>query len=75
MFVKKIMSPDLSGSIRSYIEEVTRDVGETLELTKRPKECLFYFMDGRGVMSIYDPILGGDVYEIRRIQRSGLPLR
>ena len=65
MFVKHIMSPELSGSIRSYIEEVTLNVGETLELTSRPEECLFYFMDGRGIMSIYDPIPDGDVYEIR----------
>lgn len=66
MLVKQIMSPELSGSIRSYIEEVTLEVGETLELTDRPEECLFYFMDGRGIMSIYDPIPDGDIYEIRQ---------
>jgi mannose-6-phosphate isomerase-like protein (cupin superfamily) len=66
MNVKQIMSPKLSRSIRSYIEEVTLEIGETLKLTSRPEECLFYFLDGRGVMSIYDPIPEGDAYMIRQ---------
>jgi mannose-6-phosphate isomerase-like protein (cupin superfamily) len=66
MLVKKIMSPELSGSIRSYMEEVTLEMGESLSLTSRSEECLFYFLDGRGVISIYDPIPDGDTYMIRQ---------
>jgi mannose-6-phosphate isomerase-like protein (cupin superfamily) len=66
MHVKQIMSPEKSGSKRSYIEEATLEAGEKLLLTDRSEECLFYFLDGRGLMSVYDPVPDGDVYEVRQ---------
>ena len=60
------MSPESSGSVRSHIDECILDVGEALPLTIEPEERLFYFLDGRGVMSIYEEFPAGDVYEVRQ---------
>ena len=53
-------------SEKSVIEEVILDVGEILTLDQKPEECLFYTLDGRGLMSIYEEFPAGDVYEIRQ---------
>ncbi|MBT7914074.1 cupin domain-containing protein, partial [Candidatus Bathyarchaeota archaeon] len=63
---KIIMSPELSGSVRSYILDESLDVGEDLGVNKHPEERLYYFTDGRGLMSIYEEFPRGDVYEIRQ---------
>ena len=66
MNTRRLMSPESSGSVRSYIDECTLGVGEALHLTAEPEERLFYFLDGRGVMSIYEEFPAGDVYEVRQ---------
>jgi mannose-6-phosphate isomerase-like protein (cupin superfamily) len=63
---KMIMSPELSESVRSYILEVSVDVGEDLGVHSYPEERLYYFTDGRGIMSVYEEFPKGDVYEIRQ---------
>ena len=63
---KMIMSPELSGSVKSYILEESIDVGEDLGVKSYPEERLYYFTDGRGVMSVYEEFPRGDVYEIRQ---------
>jgi mannose-6-phosphate isomerase-like protein (cupin superfamily) len=63
---KLLLSPQNSASQRSYIEEVILGIGESLPLDQKPEECLFYYLDGRGLMSIYEEHPKGDVYEIRQ---------
>ena len=63
---KMIMSPQLSGSVRSYILDESLDVGEDLGVHRYPEERLYYFTDGRGIMSIYEEFPRGDAYEIRQ---------
>jgi len=61
---RRLLSPLNGVSERSIIEEVILDVGEILTLDQKPEECLFYTLDGRGLMSIYEE--PGDVYETRQ---------
>ena len=63
---RNLLSPESSRSERSYIEEVSLAPGESLPLVEMPEECLFYFLDGRGLMSIYEEAPAGDVYETRQ---------
>jgi mannose-6-phosphate isomerase-like protein (cupin superfamily) len=60
------MSPDISGSKRSYIDEILLELDEDLGLKEHPEERLLYFLDGRGLISIYEEFPKGDVYEIRQ---------
>ncbi|MGB1252499.1 MAG: cupin domain-containing protein [Candidatus Promineifilaceae bacterium] len=55
-----------SGSKRTAVQEITLAVGETMPFTKFPEERLYYVLDGRGIMSIYDPAPEGDIYELRQ---------
>jgi mannose-6-phosphate isomerase-like protein (cupin superfamily) len=64
--ISRLLSPETSTSIRSYIDEVELDVDEVLPLEQFPEERLFYFLYGRGIMSIYEESPKGDVYEIRQ---------
>lgn len=66
MNVKHLLSPKISGSKRSYIDEISIKAGEDSGLEAHPEERLFYFLDGRGIMSIYEEFPHGDVYEIRQ---------
>jgi mannose-6-phosphate isomerase-like protein (cupin superfamily) len=66
MKVKRIISPEFSNSKRSYLDEVEIDVDERLPIQEEPEERLYYFLSGRGIMSIYDPFPKGDVYEVRQ---------
>ncbi|MBS7630239.1 cupin domain-containing protein [Candidatus Bathyarchaeota archaeon] len=66
MKVKKILSPEISGSKRSSLDEVELEVDERLQFQEHPEERLYYFLSGRGIMSIYDPHPKGDVYEVRQ---------
>ena len=54
MKVKHLMSPDISGSKRSYIDEIHLELDEDLGLEEHPEERLLYFLDGRGLISIYE---------------------
>lgn len=64
--MKRILSPELSGSKRSIIDEGILAAGESLPLSEHPEERLYYFLSGRGLMSIYEEAPQGDVYEIRQ---------
>ena len=64
--VKRILSYENSGSKKTAIDEVELDVDESLPLQGHPEERLYYFLDGRGIMSIYEEFPKGDVYELRQ---------
>lgn len=55
-----------SGSKRTSIMEAELAPGESLPLAGYPEERLVYFLDGRGVISIYEEFPQGDVYIIRQ---------
>jgi mannose-6-phosphate isomerase-like protein (cupin superfamily) len=64
--INRLLSPETSTSTRSYIDEVELEVDEIRPLEQFPEERLFYFIYGRGIMSIYEESPNGDVYEIRQ---------
>ncbi len=66
MDIKRLLSPENSESKHSYIDRVSLEVGEDLGMQSHPEERLFYFLDGRGIMSIYEEFPRGDVYETRQ---------
>ncbi len=53
-----------SGSKRTAIDEAELAVGGRLALQGYPEERLYYFLGGRGIMSIYEQAPDGDVYEL-----------
>jgi len=63
---KRILEYEDSGSKRTAIEEVELPPDAHLPLTGHPQERLYYFLDGRGIMSIYEEAPEGDVYEVRQ---------
>lgn len=66
MNIKRLLSPENSGSKHSYIDRVSLEVSEDLGLQSHPEERLFYFLGGRGIISIYEEFPRGDVYETRQ---------
>jgi len=60
------MSPEISGSVRSYIQDISLEVGENLGISKHPEKRLYYVTDGRGIISIYEEFPRGDIYELRQ---------
>jgi mannose-6-phosphate isomerase-like protein (cupin superfamily) len=66
MISKIIMSPEISGSVRSYIQDTSLDIEEDLGVIQHPEERLYYFTDGRGIISIYEAFPRGDIYELRQ---------
>jgi mannose-6-phosphate isomerase-like protein (cupin superfamily) len=64
--VIRILQYENSGSKRTAIDEVELRVGGQLTLAAFPEERLYYFLGGRGVMSIYEEAPAGDVYELRQ---------
>ena len=63
---KNLLAAEDSGSKRTSIDEVALPVNMNLTLQGFPEERLYYFLDGRGVMSIYEEFPQGDVYELRQ---------
>ena len=63
---KKLLGTEDSGSKRTSIDEVVMPENISLPLQGFPEERLYYFLDGRGVMSIYEEFPKGDVYELRQ---------
>jgi len=55
-----------SGSKRTSIIEVEIAPGEKLPLKGLPEESLYYLLDGRGIMSIYEEFPIGDVYVLKQ---------
>jgi mannose-6-phosphate isomerase-like protein (cupin superfamily) len=64
--VKRLMEYEESGAKKTAIEEVELAVGARLPLEGHGQERLYYFLDGRGIMSIYEEAPEGDVYEVRQ---------
>jgi mannose-6-phosphate isomerase-like protein (cupin superfamily) len=62
--VSRILDYPESGSKRTAIEEVEIDVGGRIALQGYAEERLYYFLGGRGIMSIYEEAPVGDVYEL-----------
>ena len=62
----RILEYNDSGSKRTAIEQIELDTGKSLTLKGYPEERLYYFIDGRGIISIYEGFPEGDVYEIRQ---------
>jgi len=60
----QILGPD-SGAKMSAIFDIELEVGENLSFEKHTEEKIYYFLSGRGIMSIYEEGDLGDVYEIR----------
>ncbi len=57
---------DKSGSKRTAVAVTTLHPGEKTPHAEHDEERLYYFLDGRGVISIYEEFPEGDVYEIRQ---------
>lgn len=64
--VKRILDFEKSGSKKTAIEEVELAGATNLPLRGFPEERLYYVLDGRGIMSIYEESPKGDVYELRQ---------
>ncbi|MGR4890740.1 cupin domain-containing protein [Sphingopyxis sp. LARHCG72] len=47
------------------VEEITIGVGQRMDLGGFPEERLYYVLDGRGILSVYDKFPDGDTYNIR----------
>lgn len=62
--VRRIMDFEESGAKRTAIEEIELPVDGRMSLQAHPQERLYYFLDGRGIMSIYEEAPAGDVYEV-----------
>ena len=66
MEVKQLLTEEASGSKRTVVNEVSVPPGGHLPLAGHPQERLYYFTDGRGIISIYEEAPAGDVYELRQ---------
>lgn len=66
MQIKQLLTYDQSGGGKTAVIETTLPPHAHLPLTRHPEERLYYILDGRGIMSIYDPAPEGDVYELRQ---------
>jgi mannose-6-phosphate isomerase-like protein (cupin superfamily) len=55
-----------SGCQKTAVNQVTLPAKTRLPLTGYPEERLYYFLDGRGIFSIYEQAPQGDVYEMRQ---------
>ena len=64
--VSRVLDYEESGSKRTAIDEVSLAPGVHVALQSHPEERLYYFLGGRGIMSIYEEAPEGDVYEIRQ---------
>lgn len=62
--VTRVLNYQESGSKRTAIDHVELQVGGRMALAAHPEERLYYFLGGRGVMSIYEEAPAGDVYEL-----------
>ena len=61
-----VMSFEQSGAKRTAMDEIVLEVGGKTRLQGYPEERLYYVLDGRGMMSIYEQFPEGDAYELRQ---------
>lgn len=64
--VNRVLEYEDSGSKRTAVEEAVLAVDAHLPLESHPEERLYYFLDGRGIMSLYEEAPEGDVYEVKQ---------
>lgn len=64
--VNHVLAYSESGSGRTAIDEVELAVGGRVPLHRRSEERLYYFLGGRGIVSIYEEAPQGDVYEVHQ---------
>jgi len=64
--VKRILDYANSGSKKTAIDEVELPPGSNCPLQDYPEERLYYVLDGRGIISIYEESPKGDIYELRQ---------
>jgi mannose-6-phosphate isomerase-like protein (cupin superfamily) len=61
-----LLAFEASGCRRTAVNHLTLAPGVSIPLSNGPEERLLYFLDGRGIISIYEPAPDGDVYEARQ---------
>jgi len=64
--IERILDYKKSGAKKTAIEVGELAVDGHLALNGYPQERLYYFLEGRGIMSIYEAAPAGDVYEVRQ---------
>ncbi len=63
---KQLLTYEDSGSKRMAVDEVELAKDGCLPTQDFPEERLYYVLDGRGIISIYEGFPEGDVYELRQ---------
>ena len=66
MQINHLLSYEVSGCQRTAVNQIMLPPSTHLPLAGYPEERLYYFLDGRGIFSIYEAAPRGDVYEIRQ---------
>ena len=66
MQTEQLLSFEQSGSGRTAVFQHALPPQASQSLTQLPNECLFYVLDGRGIISVYDAVPAGDLYELRQ---------
>ncbi|MEM7333967.1 MAG: cupin domain-containing protein [Chloroflexota bacterium] len=61
-----LLTYEQSGCGNTAVNLINLPPNDSLPLAGHPEERLYYFLDGRGIFSIYDPAPEGDVYEVRQ---------
>ena len=61
-----LLTYEASGCGRTALNEVILPPGDALPRPGTPQERLIYFLQGRGIASIYEATPDGDVYEVRQ---------
>jgi mannose-6-phosphate isomerase-like protein (cupin superfamily) len=61
-----VMAFEASGAKRTAIDEIVVEAGRATTLRGFPEERLYYVLDGRGVISIYEEYPNGDAYDLRQ---------
>ncbi len=66
MDTNQLLTYEASGCGRTAVNQITLPPKAHLPLAGYPEERLYYFLDGRGIFSIYEEAPQGDVYEVRQ---------
>ena len=62
----RILGPGVSSATNSAIEDIELDAWERIPFKMHSEEKIYYFLSGRGLMSVYDEGAFSDVYEVRQ---------
>lgn len=66
MEIQTLLAYEESGCGRTAVQALSVPPGAQLPLEEHPEERLYYVLDGRGIVSIYESAPEGDVYEARQ---------